>query len=235
MTSLSSPTHLPLGPSPKALGDVDVLGAPLPHAGYGAISRAIDLALGIGLLLLSLPILFVLAILVRLDSPGPIIFRQTRVGQHGRPFTFFKFRTMWCNARELFPELYAYAYTEQQVNTMYFKLLDDPRLTRFGRLLRRTSLDELPNLINVVMGDMTLVGPRPEIPEMLRYYRPQQLRKFSVKPGVTGLAQVSGRGILTFQETIAADLENCERRSLGFDAAILLRTIRCVALRIGAF
>jgi lipopolysaccharide/colanic/teichoic acid biosynthesis glycosyltransferase len=184
---------------------------------------------------IALPPMLLVAVLIRLDSDGPILFRQTRVGQFGRPFTFYKFRTMWVDARERFPELYSYVYTDQQIKTMYFKLIDDPRLTPFGRALRKTSLDELPNLINVIRGEMSLVGPRPEIPEMLPYYDTHQLRKFSLKPGITGIAQVSGRGLLTFQETIAADLQHCEQRSPWFDVLILLRTMKCVALRIGAF
>jgi lipopolysaccharide/colanic/teichoic acid biosynthesis glycosyltransferase len=213
----------------------DVLAGAAPHPGYVILARLLDLVVGSLLLLISLPVIVVLAVLVRHDSSGPILFSQTRVGRFGRPFTFYKFRTMWVDARERFPDLYTYAYTDQEVRTMYFKQIDDPRVTPFGRLLRRTSLDELPNLINVLRGEMALVGPRPEIPQMLPYYRPHQLRKFSVKPGITGVAQISGRGLLSFQETIAADLEHCQQRSLWFDVMILWRTMKCVALRVGAF
>jgi lipopolysaccharide/colanic/teichoic acid biosynthesis glycosyltransferase len=179
--------------------------------------------------------MLILAIIIRLDSPGPIIFRQYRLGENGQPFRFYKFRTMWVDARERHPELYAYRYSDTQIRSMYFKVLDDPRLTRFGAHLRKTSLDELPNLLNVVLGDMTLVGPRPELPEMLAYYTQQQLMKFSVKPGVTGLAQVTGRAVLRFQETIASDLEYCARRSLRFDFLILCRTVTTIIQRVGAF
>ena len=110
-------------------------------------------------------------------------------------------------AAQRFPHLYAYDYSDDELPTLYFKLADDPRLTRFGRHLRRTSLDELPNFINMLKGEMTLVGPRPEIPQMVRYYQPDQLAKFSVHPGLTGLAQMSGRNILRFEQTIALDLE----------------------------
>jgi lipopolysaccharide/colanic/teichoic acid biosynthesis glycosyltransferase len=181
------------------------------------------------------PVILLLAVVIKLDSPGPAIFRQRRVGRGGRLFTFYKFRTMAVDAAARHPELFAYEYSDEEVRSMYFKVLADPRLTRFGRYLRRTSLDELPNLFSVLTGDITLVGPRPELPEMLRYYTLDQLQKFSVKPGVTGLAQVNGRGVLRFQETIAADLEYCRRRSFWLDLVILVRTVRVVALRVGAF
>lgn len=213
---------------------------PLPlgaggKTGYEAAKRALDLAVSLIGLVIALPVMLLVGLIVRLDSPGPVIFRQTRVGKDGRPFTFYKFRTMYADARERFPELYSYQYTDEEVQTMYFKVLHDPRLTRFGRHVRKTSLDELPNLINVLRGDMTLVGPRPELPEMLPYYTPEQLVKFSVKPGVTGLAQVTGRSVLRFQQTIAADVEYVRRRSFWFDIAILVRTVRTVLLRVGAF
>jgi|SRR5579859_1040226 len=209
--------------------------APARGRVYHVGKRVFDLALGSIGLVVSSPIMLALAIIIRLDSPGPAVFRQKRLGKGGRPFTFYKFRTMRIDARTRYPQLYAYSYSPEEIATMYFKVLDDPRLTRFGRHLRKTSLDELPNFINVLRGDMSLVGPRPELPEMLPYYTPQQTMKFSVLPGLTGLAQVTGRAVLTFQETIVADLDYCERRSLWFDVLILLRTIKTVILRVGAF
>jgi lipopolysaccharide/colanic/teichoic acid biosynthesis glycosyltransferase len=202
---------------------------------YAVVKRVTDIVLGLIGLLISLPMMVVIAIVVRVDSPGPIIFRQVRVGVSGRPFFFYKFRTMHSDARRRFPELYAYRYTDAEIETMRFKILDDPRLTRVGRHLRKTSLDELPNFINVVLGDMSLVGPRPELPEMLRYYRPEQLTKFSVRPGVTGLAQIRGRGVLKFQDTIAADLEYVRTMRLKLDLTIMIRTAVVVVRRVGAF
>lgn len=202
---------------------------------YEVAKRALDIVVSLVAVIISLPVMLVLALLVRLDSPGPVLFRQQRVGRNGKLFTFYKFRTMYADARQRFPELYAYKYSDEEIQTMYFKVLHDPRLTRLGRHLRKTSLDELPNFLNVLKGDMTLVGPRPEIPEMLPYYTPEQLVKFSVKPGVTGLAQVTGRSVLRFQETIAADVRYCENRSFWFDIEILLRTVKTVVLRVGAF
>jgi len=207
-------------------------------------------------LAMSVPILCVLAFVIKLETRGPAIFRQTRVGMNrrrsrggsgpagverrnrdigGRPFTFYKFRTMYCDARERFPELYRYRYTDEQIQSLYFKMADDPRLTPFGRWLRSTTLDELPNFINVLTGDMCFVGPRPEIPEMVKYYRGAQRLKFSVKPGVTGLAQVSGRGLLSFEDTVARDLEYVRTRSLSTNLWILFQTLKVTVLRIGAF
>lgn len=186
------------------------------------------------MLLVTLPVIAALAVVIRLDSGGPVFFRQERVGRGGGTFTFYKFRTMYADARDRFPELYRYAYDDDELRSMYFKLPYDPRLTRVGRRLRRTSLDELPNLINVLRGDMSLVGPRPEIPEMLPHYLPHQLAKFAVKPGLTGLAQVSGRNILRFQETIGRDLDYVARRSFWRDLWILVKTPVVVILMIGA-
>ncbi len=212
-----------------------VVGIVSTTTAYARWARLLDIVAGVLGLVVSAPVLVVVAVLIRLDSPGPIIFRQIRVGEGGRLFAFYKFRTMWMDARERFPELYAYDYSEHEIRTMFFKVVHDPRLTRVGRRLRKTSIDELPNLINVIRGDMTLVGPRPEIPEMMRYYTPEQLEKFSVKPGLTGLAQVNGRAVLRFQETIAADLEYVKRRSLRLDMWILWRTLVVVVKRVGAF
>jgi lipopolysaccharide/colanic/teichoic acid biosynthesis glycosyltransferase len=209
--------------------------APPRSEAYYGLKRALDLLMGGLAFVLSLPVMLVLAVIVRLDSPGPIVFRQRRVGEGGQLFTFYKFRTMWVDARERFPHLYAYQYSDEEIRTMYFKVLDDPRLTRFGRHLRKTSLDELPNLLNVLRGDMSLVGPRPELPEMVRYYTGAQTMKFAVRPGVTGLAQVTGRAVLPFQEAISADLTYCRERSLSLDLQILVRTAKTVALRVGAF
>jgi len=202
---------------------------------YTVMTRLLDIVLGLAGLLVTLPVMLVIAAIIRADSPGPAVFRQVRVGEGGRLFRFYKFRTMWADARERFPELYAYRYSEDEVRCMHFKHDDDPRLTRFGAWLRRTSLDELLNLINVLKGDMTLVGPRPEIPELVPYYWEDQLEKFLVKPGVTGLAQITGRGRLSFQETIASDLAYCARRSLRLDLKIIFTTTKKVFVQDGAF
>jgi lipopolysaccharide/colanic/teichoic acid biosynthesis glycosyltransferase len=186
-------------------------------------------------LLLTLPVTLTIALIVWLDSPGPIVFRQIRVGRHGRLFKFAKFRTLYADARERWPELYAYRYTADEVAALHFKLKNDPRVTRVGRWLRKSTLDELPNLWNVLTGEVALVGPRPEIPEMLPYYDLQGLTKFSVRPGITGLAQVKGRGELSFLDTVQYDVEYVDTRGFRLDAEILVRTLLCTILRRGAF
>jgi lipopolysaccharide/colanic/teichoic acid biosynthesis glycosyltransferase len=178
----------------------------------------------IGLLLVS-PVLLALAIAIRLDSPGPAFFTQTRIGRNGRPFRFWKFRGMFVDAKTRFPELYDYQYGAEEVQELRFHPPIDPRVTRVGRFIRRTSLDELPNLLNVVLGDMSLVGPRPEIPELLPYYGASARLVLSVKPGITSLAKLLGRDHFTFQQTLELDLRYVRERSLRLDFGVLLGTV----------
>lgn len=212
----------------------DIAPARTPLA-YALSKRALDIAVSSFLLILALPIITLIALLVRLDSPGPVIFQQQRVAQGGRLFRFLKFRTMYADARQRFPDLYAYRYGPEGFGDFYFKTPDDPRLTRIGRRLRRTSLDELPNLVNVLRGEMSLVGPRPELPEHLRYYGERELVKFSVKPGVTGLWQIRGRARLRYVEQLESEIEYVRRRSFWLDLEILARTPRAVLTGDGAF
>jgi lipopolysaccharide/colanic/teichoic acid biosynthesis glycosyltransferase len=198
--------------------------------------RQFEICVALGILLLTLPIMLALAALIRLTSPGPALFVQKRVRKGGREtFGFVKFRTMYVDAKQRFPELYAYSYDDETIKNLKFKLDPDPRLTPLGRLLRKTSLDELPNFWNVLRGDMALVGPRPEIPEMLPYYKGSMMDKFGVKPGVTGLAQVSGRGYLSFLDTVALDVDYVRQRSVTCDMRILARTVKKVLASDGAF
>ena len=199
------------------------------------IRRSVEIAVAVVALLLTWPLMLLVAIIVKLDTPGPALFRQTRVGLNGRHFTFYKFRTLYADARERFPELYAYTYTPEQVRTLKFKREADPRVTPAGRWLRKSTLDELPNFWNLLKGDIALVGPRPEIPEMVLHYRPEQLVKFSVKPGITGFAQTHGRGNLSFQDTITYDIEYVRRRSLAMDIRLICRTFLMLIKFDGAF
>jgi lipopolysaccharide/colanic/teichoic acid biosynthesis glycosyltransferase len=178
----------------------------------------------VGLALVS-PVLLAVAIAVKLDSPGPAFFRQTRIGRGGRPFTFWKFRGMAVDAKRRFPELYDYNYSAEEVQGLRFHPGRDPRVTRVGQFIRRTSLDELPNLLNVVLGDMSLVGPRPEIPELVPYYGRSAKTVLSIKPGITSLAKLLGRDNITFQETLELDLRYIRERSLRTDLGILLGTV----------
>jgi lipopolysaccharide/colanic/teichoic acid biosynthesis glycosyltransferase len=177
----------------------------------------------VGLVLIS-PLLALIALAVKLDSPGPALFRQQRVGRDGRRFTFWKFRGMFVDARERFPELYDYSYSQEEIQDLRFHPDLDPRVTRVGRFVRRTSLDELPNLINVVLGDMSLVGPRPEIPEMMPYYGDAATEILGVRPGITSLAKLVGRDHLSFQETLVLDRRYIRERSLALDFRLLFGT-----------
>ena len=178
----------------------------------------------IGIALIS-PILLGIAVAIRLDSPGPAFFRQLRIGRDGRPFRFWKFRGMFVDAKTRFPQLYDYRYDAEQARQLRFHPPTDPRVTRVGRFIRRTSLDELPNLINVVLGDMSLVGPRPEIPELIPYYGASARTVLSVKPGITSLAKLLGRDNITFEETLELDLRYVRERSLRMDVGVLIGTV----------
>jgi len=203
--------------------------------GRKMLLRLIEMVVAGLVLLISSPLLVVIAILIRRDSKGPVLFRQTRLGMHQEPFTLFKFRTFYADARERFPDLYDYRYERDQLQNFTFKKRDDPRTTPIGRVLRRTSLDELPNFWNLLRGDMALVGPRPEIPELLPYYEGEMLDMFTVRPGITGLAQVSGRGDLDFLETVRQDVEYVHNRSLRLDLKIIgLTIVQCLRME-GAF
>jgi lipopolysaccharide/colanic/teichoic acid biosynthesis glycosyltransferase len=207
---------------------------PLRHDGLAeVVRRFMDVTLSAVLLVLLSPLIAAMVVLIRVTSLGPAIFRQVRLGQGGRPFVFYKFRGMYVDARERWPELYEYRYSPDELDTLRFHPDRDPRVTRVGRWLRRTSLDEVLNLYNVLKGDMSLVGPRPEIPEMIPYYGRHAAAILSVRPGVTSLAKVTGRDELTFTETLRLDLEYLERRSLRFDLRILGLTVMTVVLQHG--
>jgi lipopolysaccharide/colanic/teichoic acid biosynthesis glycosyltransferase len=205
-----------------------------PTPVYDVAKRTLDIVVSATLIVLTLPIIGLLSLVIRMQSPGPAVFRQRRVGRDGRVIRFYKFRTMYSDARERFPELYDYRFTAEQFATSYYKPPVDPRNTPFGRALRKTTLDELPNLFNVIKGDVSLVGPRPELPELIEYYSPQQLTKFSVKSGITGLAQVSGRNNLSIQEQIALDVQYVQTRSFLRDLKLIALTAIMVVKRVGA-
>jgi exopolysaccharide biosynthesis polyprenyl glycosylphosphotransferase len=195
------------------------------------LKRSLDLALAVPLLVLTAPLMAVLAVAVRLDSHGPALFVQRRAGLAGRPFSMMKFRTMTDGAEARLPELIAVDKLEQPM----FKLRDDPRVTRVGHWLRRASLDELPQLVNVVRGEMSLVGPRPEQMDLVARYREEHLFRLAVKPGLTGPMQVYGRGDLTFEERLAVEREYVENLSISRDLRILALTLAVVAGGDGAF
>lgn len=209
--------------------------AQLPAVDTPVLQDILDRFLAAIALIVFSPIMALVAIIIRLDSPGPALFQQYRVGRGGRLFRFTKFRTYHVDAQERFPELYDYDIPRDALKNFKFKVPNDPRATRFGRWLRKTTLDELPNFWHVLTGDMSLVGPRPEIPEFLPNYTPEQLRMFTVRPGVTGMPQVYGRGLLTFPVTVAYNLEYLEKRSFSFDWHLILLTLWRVCMGRGAF
>ena len=201
--------------------------------GQRVLKRSMDMLVsGLGLLALA-PLLCTVALLIRLDSPGPALFRQTRVGYHGREFTMYKFRSMSTDAETQLVKLRAAAHDAG--NDILFKLRHDPRVTRIGGFMRRFSIDELPQLINVFRGDMSLVGPRPPLPREVAHYDQHVHRRFLVKPGITGLWQVSGRSNLTWTETVRLDLYYVENWSLAEDMLILGKTAKAVIAARGAY
>jgi len=235
--------------------------------GYRIARRTLDVIGSLIVLAAASPLMLVIALLIRRDSPGPVLFRHRRIGinrrrqeagrghggesrehdRYGKPFTLYKFRTMYSDAKDRFPALYTYDYSLEELASLPIKVLvgrkqdprttqeartgdgqlevDDPRVTPFGRWLRKTSLDELPNFINVLRGDMHLVGPRADIVENIRYYPEHHRAKLDVRPGVTGLAQINGRGRLSFLQTNEYDLAYVRHRSLALDLRIIAKTI----------
>ncbi|MDA8228941.1 MAG: sugar transferase [Desulfitobacterium hafniense] len=194
--------------------------------------RVLDLIVAAVLLVLISPLWLFIVIWIRLDSPGPALFKQKRVGLRGELYTIYKFRTMVQNAEALFKEKLSKV---EDINSFVFQEKGDPRITRSGKFLRKTSLDELPQLLNILIGNMSLVGPRPEIPEIVKKYTRQQRARLKVLPGVTGLAQINGRSELTLGETMAYDLEYVKRWSFWFDLKILWKTIFVVFTGKGAY
>jgi exopolysaccharide biosynthesis polyprenyl glycosylphosphotransferase len=196
-----------------------------------ALKRGLDILVsGLMLTLLS-PLLVAIALLIVIDSGTPVFFRQRRAGKDGVPFTMLKFRTMVTDAEERLAEL----VDLEQLDEPAFKIVDDPRITRAGKLLRRTSLDELPQLINVLRGDMSLVGPRPEEEAVVALYDERQRARLAIKPGLTGPMQVYGRGDLTFEERLAMERDYLDNLSVAGDLAILLRTPRAIVRGEGAY
>lgn len=195
------------------------------------IKRSMDLLLGGLFLAIASPVMVALSILIQVDSPGPVIFSQKRIGRGGRLFFAHKFRSMRVGAEKEQAQLIEL----NEAKGPLFKIRNDPRLTRLGRFIRRTSLDELPQLFNVISGDMSLVGPRPPMPAEVENYQDWHRRRLDVPPGMTGLSQVSGRSNLTFDEMAMLDIYYVENWSFWLDLWIMLRTIPTVLLRRGAY
>ena len=196
------------------------------------LKRLFDVALsGLALIALS-PLFLVLAVWIKLDSPGPVIYRQIRVGRFGRHFRFYKFRTMRVDADRIKRELLA---RNQPADGVIFKMKRDPRVTRIGRYLRKFSIDELPQLFNVLLGDMSLVGPRPPLPDEVRQYTLEDRKRLNVVPGLTCIWQVSGRSDIPFSKQVQLDKEYIASRSFWRDCWLLIRTVPAILTGRGAY
>ncbi len=198
---------------------------------YLITKRALDLIVASLIVLMVLPLVPVIVLLIKMDSKGPVLFRQKRVGKNGKVFELFKFRSMVDGAEKALDSLRPLSNREGPI----FKIEEDPRITRVGRFLRRSSLDELPQIINVLKGDMTIVGPRPNLPSEVAQYLPWQRTRLLVRPGITCFWQVTGRSHIGFQEWMRLDLEYIRKRSIKTDLKIIFKTFPAVIARKGAY
>ena len=211
---------------------------PAPHLYYGMTSRLLDLVVASGVLYILSPLWLAIAVAIRLTSAGPALYTRTVIGRGGRPFTYYKFRTMRQDSDDSAHRSFLERYVRENqpylverdpdsgAERPVFKVVDDPRVTPIGRLLRRLSLDEVPQLLNVVRGEMSIVGPRPPIEFEYRLYDEATKARLAVLPGLTGLAQVRGRGRLSFEDMVALDVEYVRRRSLFLDMRLMVQTAR---------
>jgi lipopolysaccharide/colanic/teichoic acid biosynthesis glycosyltransferase len=223
----------------QTLGDLAVPRSAASR-GYLACKRALDVVGACAALVVLAPVMVVLAVMIRRDSEGPAVFRQTRIGRLGKPFTCYKFRTMYQNADEQAHRAYIEAYSRGEVAAAAnnpaapYKIERDPRITPLGHFLRRSSLDELPQLFNVLKGDMSLVGPRPDVAYSVALYKDWHKLRLATQPGLTGLWQIRGRGRVSYEEGMRLDCEYVQRQCLRLDIEILLQTIPAVLSMRGA-
>lgn len=196
------------------------------HRTYLRVKRVLDVALTLVAMPLVGPVILICAVAIKLDTPGPVFFVQERLGRDGRIFHMYKLRTMVANAEEL-------KASTLDERTVHFKTLDDPRITRVGRFLRRTSLDELPQLLNILRGDMSIVGPRPTSLHLVEW-QPWHAARLEVRPGLTGIWQIDGRNQTTFEERFQMDMEYIENLSLLHDVKLMARTVAVVLKGKGA-
>jgi lipopolysaccharide/colanic/teichoic acid biosynthesis glycosyltransferase len=228
---MSTVTQHPAAASGAGLGTAPAAFPVGDHFLYEPTKRVFDIVAAAVGLLLFLPMVPFLIMLVKLESDGPFVFRQLRVGRGGRNFRCYKIRSMVRNAEQLRASLGHL----NEADGAAFKIREDPRVTRVGRFVRRSSLDEFPQLLNVLRGEMSIVGPRPQVPDEVARYRPEHRARLQVKPGLTCLWQVSGRNDVDFEEWMRLDREYVRVRGLRTDLAILLRTLPAVIARKGAY
>ncbi|QWG36142.1 sugar transferase [Bacillus mycoides] len=200
--------------------------------GYLVAKRCIDfIGVLFGLILLS-PVFLIVAVLIKYEDPkGPVLFKQIRIGKDGKEFYMYKFRSMVTDAEEKLKDLLEY----NEVSGAMFKMKEDPRITKIGKFIRKTSIDELPQLINVLKGEMSLVGPRPPLPREVKVYTSYDKQRLLVIPGCTGLWQVSGRNNLGFEEMVELDLKYIQERNFWYDIRIIFKTIKIMVISNGAY
>lgn len=230
-TDLTQPTAFGETARAQARDAATIVSTSTARPVYEAAKRCFDIAIAALVLVLLSPLLLAMFVIVKATSPGPAIFRQARCGRGGSTFTCFKFRTMVVNAEEVRDAL----LSSNECSGPVFKIRRDPRVTPVGRFLRKTSIDELPQLWNVLRGEMSLVGPRPPLPDEVAVYTAREHLRLAVRPGLTGLWQVSGRSNLSFERWVELDLEYVRRRSFLLDLLVLLRTIPAVISGRGAW
>ncbi|MEZ4502026.1 MAG: sugar transferase [Dehalococcoidia bacterium] len=233
MTRIRKHSEMMPGPNrPEPIASPSlVLVAPSAHSGYDVLKRVLDILLAAILLLMLAPVMLAVALAIKLDSPGPIFFRQRRIGLRERPFTLVKFRSMHVDAEERAEAIRHLNITDGPT----FKAKDDPRLTRVGKWLRQYSLDELPQLANVLRGEMSLVGPRPMLAQEVEAMSSAYRERFAVKPGLTCIWQVSGRSHIGFDDWMKLDLRYVRERSLWLDIVLLARTPLAVVTARGSY
>lgn len=222
-----------LGPGPYyPAAEAAASPRPVPRKTYLAAKRTMDILGALAGILFCLPLFLLIAVLLKLeDRKAGVFFKQTRIGKDGAPFQMYKFRSMVHNAEEILEQL----LEQNEIQGAMFKMKEDPRVTKVGRFIRRTSIDELPQLWNVLRGDMSLVGPRPSLPREVEQYTRYDRQRLAVIPGCTGLWQVSGRNSLSFQEMVELDLYYIEHRSIWFDVKLMLRTVRIMVFPNSAY
>lgn len=215
----------------KALAKIEINDMEIKGKIYSGFKRIVDVVLGcIGLVLLS-PVFLILAICIKIDSKGPVIFSHKRIGKNGKEFNMYKFRSMYENAEEMIENFNEEQKREWQEN---FKLENDPRITKMGNFLRRTSLDELPQIVNIIKGDLSIIGPRPIVDEELEKYGKNKKKFLSITPGLTGYWQANGRSNTTYEERMQMELYYIDNQSLWLDIKIFFKTIISVIKKEGA-
>lgn len=202
---------------------------------YRAVKRVFDIVVGTSLFILCIPLMLLIAMLIKIDSKGPVIYRHRRIGFKGREFNCLKFRTMVDGADQMLDKIINENPQMREEWEKYKKIPNDPRVTRFGRFLRKTSLDELPQLINVIKGEMSLVGPRPVLYEELKLFNEDSDYYLEVKPGITGLWQISGRSDIDFQKRVELEIWYVKNYSIWLDITVIIRTVKVVLTRVGAY